>query len=90
MSVSSLNSSATIASDKQAHADHNEKEKAEVLTKRGEAHAVYRTTLRTELCVFDNSCTSDLPPDYSMGPEFVKDVPHVLNSELMSTSMPWW
>lgn len=38
----------------------------------GEAQAVHRTTLINRLGVFHDPSASDLPPGYSVGPEFEK------------------
>lgn len=47
----------------------------DVQSKNGDAQAVHRTTLSTELGVFDNPFASDLLPGYSVGHEFVKHIP---------------
>lgn len=47
-----------------------------VYLKNFDPHAVPRATFSTELGVFDDPYPSQLPPGYSVGPDFVNDVPY--------------
>lgn len=56
--------------------DMTRKTVEEVQSRNGDAQFVYCNILRTELGVFDYPPATDVPPGYSVGPGFVKDVTH--------------
>lgn len=59
-----------------SHRSHWKRRRQEVQAENVDAQPLHRTTMGNALGVFDDPSARNLPPRYSVSPEFMKDVVH--------------